>query len=88
MATKAATVAVILCLLQGLKADTLLKRSPTHEGSDSPHDEPNPVPEGDVEGTTGQDIPHDSDLADPQEGNPGNLGKLRVHQQLVKFKLH
>ena len=46
------------------------------------YDEPNSVPDEDVEETIQQDTLDESDLAFPQEGNPENLGNLQVHQQV------
>ena len=43
-------------------------------------DEPNSVPDEDVEETIRQGTPDESGLAVPQEGNPEILGKLQVHQ--------
>jgi len=59
-----------------------LKRSLSHEGSDEPHDEPNPVPEGHVEETIQQGAPEESVLAVLREGIPDYLGKLKIHQQV------
>jgi len=59
-----------------------LKRSLSHEGTDDPHDEPNPVPEGDIEGTIQQGTPEESDFTVLLEGNPENLGELQIPLQV------